>query len=88
MSSGIDPRSVPLPRYGSGALSDLVPSVLAAAGTPGFANVLDLAPAAVSCVLLVDGLGAELIRAHPLDAPVLFEALRSASGRDLTSVFP
>ncbi|MGH8889362.1 MAG: alkaline phosphatase family protein [Acidothermaceae bacterium] len=86
MSAGIDPYSVPLPRYGSGALSDLIPSVLAAMGVDGFPNVLGLEPATATCVLLVDGLGAELIRSHAADAPVLFEAL--AAGRDLTAGFP
>lgn len=86
MSQGIDPTSVPLPRYGSGALCDLIPSVLAAIGVEALPNVLDLPPAPAACVLLVDGLGAELIRSHPADAPVLFEAL--CNGRDLTAGFP
>jgi len=86
VSSSIAPGAVPLPRYGSGALSDLVPSALASVGAAGFHDVLGLPPAGAVCVLLVDGLGAELIRRHPLDAPVLFEALQA--GRDLTSGFP
>jgi Type I phosphodiesterase / nucleotide pyrophosphatase len=84
----IDPASVPLPKYGSTALCDLVPSVLASIGVPGFANPLELEPARVACVLLVDGLGAELVRAHPLDAPVLNEALTAPGSRDLTAGFP
>lgn len=86
MSGGIDPYSVPLPRYGSGALSDLIPSVLASMGVDGFPNVLGLEPASATCVLLVDGLGSELIRSHAADAPVLFDAL--STGRDLTAGFP
>jgi len=86
VSGGIDPYSVPLPRYGSGALSDLIPSVLASMGVDGFPNVLGLEPASATCVLLVDGLGSELIRSHAADAPVLFDAL--STGRDLTAGFP
>lgn len=79
---------VPLPRYGSAALADLIPSVLASLATPGFVDVLGLAPAPAACVLLVDGMGAELIRTHAKDAPVLCEALAAPSGRDLTAGFP
>lgn len=86
MSPGIDPASVPLPRYGFGSLADLVPSVLASIGTPGFTDVLGLQPAIASCVLLVDGLGAELIRDRAVDAPVLSAGLQR--GRDLTAGFP
>lgn len=82
-----DPRSVPIPQYGSAALADLVPSVLASLGTPGFVDVLGLPPAAAACVLLIDGLGATALRAHPGDAPVLHAALTGA-GRDLTAGFP
>ena len=84
----VDPRAVPIPRYGTGSLADLVPSVLASIGTPTFSNVLSLAPAAAACILLIDGLGAELVRAHSADAPLLHAALASESGRDLTSGFP
>jgi Type I phosphodiesterase / nucleotide pyrophosphatase len=84
----VDPRAVPIPRYGTGSLADLVPSVLASIGTPTFSNVLSLAPAAAACILLIDGLGAELIRAHRADAPLLHAALVGGAGRDLTSGFP
>jgi hypothetical protein len=84
----IDPRAVPIPRYGTGSLAELVPSVLASIGTPTFRNVLSLAPAAAACILLIDGLGAELVRAHSVDAPLLHAALVGGSGRDLTSGFP
>ncbi len=84
MSAGIDPRSVPLPRYGSGSLADLTPSVLASIGTPGFTDILGLRPAIASCVLLVDGLGAEVLRGHAADASVLCGGFF----RDLTTGFP
>lgn len=83
----LDPGSMPVPLYGTGSLADLVPSVLASIGTAGFDNVLALPLAAAACVLLVDGLGAELIRGHAADAPVL-GAATNAGGRDLTAGFP
>lgn len=86
MSTVLAPASAAAPRYGSAALADLVPSVLASMAVPGFSNPLGLSPASATCVLLVDGLGAELVRAHPDDAPLLHAAL--VEGRDLTSGFP
>jgi hypothetical protein len=66
-------------------LADVVPSVLAAMGVPGFDGVIDL-PAAVAgaCVVLIDGLGAELLDTHASDAPVL-AGLR---GQTLQAGFP
>lgn len=63
-------------------LADVVPAVLAAMGAAGFTDErlpdhpldahIDLpGPIAGACVLLVDGLGAELLDAHADDAPVL-----------------
>jgi hypothetical protein len=86
LSTLFHPASAPLPRYGSAALADLTPSVLASLSAPGFTNVLGLPSTPAACVLLVDGLGAELIRAHADDAPLLHAALQA--GRDLTSGFP
>jgi hypothetical protein len=53
-------------------LADVVPSVLAAMGADGFEARLTL-PGDVrgACVLLIDGLGAELLDTHAGDAPVL-----------------
>jgi hypothetical protein len=86
--TAVPPGSVPIPRYGSASLADLVPSVLASLGTPTFTGVLQLPPAMAACILLVDGLGAELIRGHAGDAPLLHAALTGDAGRDLTSGFP
>ena len=64
-------------------LADVVPSVLAAMGVAGFDGPLDLAgEIRGACVLLVDGLGSELLDAHADDAPVM-AALRGhdAAGR-------
>lgn len=53
-------------------LADVTPSVLAAMGVPGFEPRIALnANISGGCVLLIDGLGAELLDAHPHDAPVL-----------------
>ena len=51
-----------LPRYGERSLPDLASSLLASLGIPGEQNVLGLAPAARICLLVVDGLGWELLR--------------------------
>ena len=78
-------RPVPTaPAYGEGALSDLMPSVLAALGVPGERDVLGLAPAQRVVVLLVDGLGERLLRRHAALAPVL----SGLAARDLTAGFP
>lgn len=52
-------------------LADLVPSLLAAMGTGGFDNRLLLPEISGACVLMIDGLGAELLDAYATDAPVL-----------------
>jgi Type I phosphodiesterase / nucleotide pyrophosphatase len=81
------PGSMPsLPQYGSAALPDLASSVLAALGVPGEANPLGLPAADRACLLVIDGLGWELLRAHPAAAPFLSEL--AVSGRPLTAGFP
>ena len=66
-------------------LADVVPSVLAAMGAADFDSRIDLvADVHGACVLLVDGLGADLLDAHADDAPVM-AALR---GRTLQAGFP
>ncbi|MFB4317970.1 alkaline phosphatase family protein [Actinomadura sp. 21ATH] len=74
----------PVPRYGTSALADLPPSVLASLGVPGVRNVLDLPAARRACVLIVDGLGWELLQAHRDLAPFL----SSLQGGPLTAGFP
>ncbi len=63
------------PRYGSASLADVVPSALAALGANGWTNVLGLPPAASYVVLLVDGLGWNLLRRHAAVAPYLSSLL-------------
>lgn len=74
------------PRYGEGALSDLVPSVLAGLGVPGETDRLGLPPARRYVVLLIDALGWELLRRHAEDAPYMSSLL--SEGRVLTSGVP
>ncbi|MEU5882204.1 nucleotide pyrophosphatase/phosphodiesterase family protein [Spirillospora sp. NPDC047279] len=67
-----------------GALADVPTSVLAALDVPGFANVLELPELPRACVLIIDGLGWELLRAHPDEAPFL----STLPGGPLTAGFP
>ncbi|MFF2652740.1 alkaline phosphatase family protein [Streptomyces sp. NPDC058045] len=84
--------SAPLPAYGSGSLADLLPTLAAGLGVPGFeARITELAPADRVCVFLVDGLGWEQLRAHPEEAPFLTSLLpgsRGGTGRPLTTGYP
>ncbi len=73
------------PRYGSASVADVLPSILAALGVDGFDNVLDLPEAQRTCLLLVDGLGAKLLRRHHDEAPFLSGATQP---RDLDAAFP
>lgn len=53
-------------------LADVVPSVLSAMGVAGFTGPIPLpGEIAGACVLLIDGLGADLLDAYAEDAPVL-----------------
>lgn len=84
--------SAPVPEYGSGSLADLLPTIAAGQGVPGFeATLAELTPADRNCVFLIDGLGWEQIKAHPDEAPFLHSLLptsRGGTGRPITSGFP
>jgi hypothetical protein len=73
-----------LPRYGEASLADLLPSVLGAIGIPGEHDLVGLPQSARYCVLLIDGLGWNLLRAHPAQAPFLI----SLPGRAITAGSP
>ncbi|HWF79069.1 MAG TPA: alkaline phosphatase family protein [Streptosporangiaceae bacterium] len=75
-----------LPKYRESSLDALATSVLASLGVPGEPNPLQLAPTERACLLLVDGLGWELLRAHPAAAPFLSEIAMTAA--PLTAGFP
>jgi Type I phosphodiesterase / nucleotide pyrophosphatase len=82
--TGTNPPFPPVPRYGSRSLGELVPSLLSSLGVAGFANSLAIEPASRVCLLLVDGLGWELLRASPESAPFL----NSIAREPLTTGFP
>lgn len=75
-----------LPRYAESSLDALATSVLASLAVPGEPNPLQLAEAERVCLLLVDGLGWELLSAHPAAAPFLSELAMTAA--PLTAGFP
>ncbi len=78
--------SATVPDYGEGTLSDLATSLLASLGVRDAANPLGLASTRRACLLIVDGLGWELLRAHQAAAPFLSEL--TFTGRALTAGFP
>jgi Type I phosphodiesterase / nucleotide pyrophosphatase len=81
------PASLPLlPGYGGSSLADLASSLLAALGLAKEPNPLELPDADRICLLVVDGLGWELLREHPAAAPFLSEL--AVSGRPVTTGFP
>jgi hypothetical protein len=80
---GSDPA--PPPGYGSRSLADLLPSLAAGIGVPGFRDVLDLGESASALMVLVDGLGASLVAEHADDAPTLAALI---AGRSLDAGFP
>ncbi|MDT3444285.1 MULTISPECIES: alkaline phosphatase family protein [unclassified Pseudofrankia] len=79
-------QSPELPRYGEGSLAELVPALMRVVGAGGFAEAprLGLGEARSACLLLVDGLGDELVVANADVAPTL-AAHRAAA---LTTCYP
>jgi Type I phosphodiesterase / nucleotide pyrophosphatase len=71
-------------RYGEASLADLLPSALAALGVPDEPNPLRIAEADCIVVLLIDGLGWNLLRRHAEHAPFL----AGLAGRPMTAGFP
>ena len=78
--------SATVPDYGEGTLSDLANSLIASLGVRDAPNPLGLSGARRACLLIVDGLGWELLRAHQAAAPFLSEL--TTTGRALTAGFP
>lgn len=60
-----------LPCYGGAALADVGVSLLASIGVPSMTNVLCLPQARKACLLLIDGMGWELLRHYAEHAPFL-----------------
>lgn len=75
-----------LPAYGGGSLADVLPSVAGALSVPNEQNLLALPPAARYAVLLLDGLGWNLLHQHADAAPYLASLL--PNGRRLTAGVP
>lgn len=74
------------PPYGSATLPDLACSLLASVGVRGEPNPLGLPLAPRVCLLVVDGLGWELLRDHPAAAPFLSEL--AGTGGPIAAGFP
>jgi len=82
-----EPRTSPIvPSYGESSLADLSASILASLTGDTAGNVLGLPEAGRACLLIVDGLGWELLRAHQAAAPFLAEL--AFHSRPLTAGFP
>jgi Type I phosphodiesterase / nucleotide pyrophosphatase len=84
-----EPKHPPIvPSYGAGSLADLSASIFASLepGSPEPPNPLGLPPTARACLLIVDGLGWELLRDHPAVAPFLSELARNS--KPITAGFP
>lgn len=75
-----------LPRYGAETLADVGQSLLASLGVPGAENVLSLLPAKRACLLVIDGLGWDLLARNSDAAPFLTGL--AAAGRQLSAGFP
>src|SRR6202042_3980949 len=82
-----EPRTSPiLPSYGESSLADLSSSILSALTGDPTGNVLGLPETGRACLLIIDGLGLELLRAHQAAAPFLAEL--AFNSRPLTAGCP
>ncbi len=74
---GVIDDDLVIPRYGQRSLAEVLPALVGALGTAGApgtgepASELVVEPVRAAALLLVDGLGSELLRAHAADAPFL-----------------
>ena len=78
--------SPPLPEYGTGSLAEVVPSILAALGEPGYEDAFGLGELSAVCLFLVDGLGWEPLARGVPEAPFL--SAQAARARSITTGFP
>ena len=87
MALAREPRTSPIvPSYGESSLADLSASLLAALTGDAAANVLGLPEYRRVCLLLIDGLGLELLRGNQAAAPFLAEL--AFNSRALTAGCP
>jgi hypothetical protein len=75
-----------IPRYGEASLAELLPSILGGMGVADADGRLRLEPAQRVCLLLVDGLGRELLERHAEEAPFMAGLLPGA--KTLDAPFP
>ncbi len=66
-------------------LADLSQSIFASLGLPGVANNVELSPSRRTCLLLIDGMGSQLLTTYGEQFPIFAQAIRTES---LTSHFP
>ncbi|PRY62606.1 type I phosphodiesterase/nucleotide pyrophosphatase [Knoellia remsis] len=76
----------PAPAYADGGLPDVLPSVVASLGVGGVQSLWQLPPARSAVVVLVDGLGHDLLRRRGGHAPWLRSLFDS--GKRIVSGFP
>jgi hypothetical protein len=74
-----------VPRYGARSIADVAPSVLEALGVEPVAGPLGLDRASRACLLIIDGLGANMVERHRERAPTI-HGLQSSE--PLTAAFP
>jgi hypothetical protein len=87
MTLAREPRTSPIvPSYGESSLADLSASILASLTGEAGANVLGLPEVGRTVLLIIDGLGLELLRGHQAAAPFLAEL--AFNSRPLTAGFP
>lgn len=84
--AGSTASTVPvIPEYGTGTLGAVLPGVSAALGVPTDLPALSLPPADRACVVLLDGLGAELLAEAAADGDAPFLADLASSAGELPS---
>ena len=82
-----EPRTSPIvPSYGKSSLADLATSILASLTGDDSPNVLGLPETDRACLLVIDGLGFDQLRANQAAAPFLAEL--AFNSRPLTAGFP
>src|SRR5450432_1826477 len=87
MAMAREPRTSPIvPSYGESSLAELSTSILASLTGDDAANGLNLPEADRVGLLVIDGLGLELLRANQAAAPFLAEL--AFNSRPLTAGFP
>ena len=82
------PAEPPVPAFGGGSIADILPAVLCGLDVPGGRSDLSLDTGRQVCLLLVDGLGWNALRANPDATPFLSSLIDAPSSRVLTSVYP